>query len=152
MAEEQTEKQEEKKAYKKIAVVRIRGSAKLKKEVADTFNMLKLYRQNYCVIINASPSMLGMLKKVESFVTWGEVDDETLALLKEKRQEKEKTFFRLHPPRKGFERKGIKIPFKVGGALGYRGDKINDLIKRMMPTKLVPNSREKKINEGGGRA
>lgn len=41
-------------------------------------------------------------------------------------------FFRLPPPRKGFERKGIKHNFSEGGALGYRKGKINDLIKRMI--------------------
>ena len=29
-------------------------------------------------------------------------------------------------------RKGIKTAFKVGGGLGYRGKKINDLVKRML--------------------
>jgi large subunit ribosomal protein L30 len=43
-----------------------------------------------------------------------------------------KRFFRLNPPRKGWERKGIKKPYSVGGALGYRGKAINDLIKRML--------------------
>ena len=38
--------------------------------------------------------------------------------------------FRLHPPRKGYRK--IKLPFKVGGALGYRGEKINDLLRRMI--------------------
>ena len=40
-----------------------------------------------------------------------------------------KPLFRLHPPRKGYE--GIKRSFKEGGALGYRGDNINQLIRRM---------------------
>ena len=40
-----------------------------------------------------------------------------------------KPVFRLHPPRKGYE--GIKRSFKEGGALGYRGEKINNLIRRM---------------------
>lgn len=39
--------------------------------------------------------------------------------------------FRLHPPTKGFKGK-IKKSFKAGGELGYRGDKINELIKRML--------------------
>ena len=40
-----------------------------------------------------------------------------------------KPLFRLHPPRKGYE--GIKRSFKEGGALGYRADKINALLRRM---------------------
>jgi len=43
-----------------------------------------------------------------------------------------KPFFRLNPPISGFERKGIKKAFALGGALGYRKEKINDLIKRMI--------------------
>lgn len=43
-----------------------------------------------------------------------------------------KKYFRLNPPKKGFERIGIKYPFSVGGALGYRGEKINDLVGRMI--------------------
>ena len=40
--------------------------------------------------------------------------------------------FRLTPPTKGFERKGIKIPYTLGGALGNRETAINGLLKRMI--------------------
>lgn len=40
-----------------------------------------------------------------------------------------KPVFRLHPPRKGYKR--IKRSYKEGGALGYRGKDIKDLIYRM---------------------
>ncbi|MEA3379065.1 MAG: 50S ribosomal protein L30 [Nanoarchaeota archaeon] len=43
-----------------------------------------------------------------------------------------KSFFRLNPPKNGFEKKGTKKPFSMGGVLGYRKDKINELIKRMI--------------------
>lgn len=43
-----------------------------------------------------------------------------------------KPVFRLHPPRGGHERKGIKKPYSVGGVLGYRGDKINNLLEDMV--------------------
>lgn len=41
-----------------------------------------------------------------------------------------KPVFRLNPPKKGYN--GIKRAHSVGGALGYRGDKINELIRRMI--------------------
>ena len=41
-----------------------------------------------------------------------------------------KPVFRLHPPVKGYE--GNKRSFQNGGALGYRGAKINDLVNRML--------------------
>ena len=42
-----------------------------------------------------------------------------------------KPAFRLRPPKKGWKG-SIKRPFKVGGALGYRGKAINDLLLRMI--------------------
>jgi large subunit ribosomal protein L30 len=44
---------------------------------------------------------------------------------------KVKPVFRLRPPKKGFKRK-IKRSYPAGGELGYRGEAINDLLKRMM--------------------
>ena len=117
---------------KQIAVVRIRGSIRVKEGVKITLNMLRLYRRNYCVVVSATPSILGMLQKIKDYVTWGEINDETLKLLQEKRGKKNKKFFALHPPRGGFKRKGIKFSFKAGGALGNRKEKINDLIKKMI--------------------
>jgi len=80
-----------------------------------------------------------MLRKIKDYVAYGEISDETLKELISKRAKKQadkenktKPFFELPPPKGGFERKGIKISFKDGGALGYRGSKINDLVKRML--------------------
>ncbi len=41
-----------------------------------------------------------------------------------------KPLFRLHPARQGLE--GIKRSVQAGGALGYRGKNINDLLGRMI--------------------
>lgn len=41
-----------------------------------------------------------------------------------------KPIFRLHPARKGLE--GIKRSVQIGGALGYRGKDINELLGRMV--------------------
>lgn len=41
-----------------------------------------------------------------------------------------KPVFRLHPPRKGY--KNIKKAYNEDGSLGYRGENINDLIKKML--------------------
>src|SRR3989338_172316 len=117
---------------KKIAVVRIRGLVNIRKTIGATLDMLRLYRKNYCVVVDNRPEIVGMLKKAKDYITWGEIDDATLKLLVEKREEKDKKFFRLQPPRKGFGRKGTKRMFSAGGALGYRGEKINDLITRMI--------------------
>ena len=44
---------------------------------------------------------------------------------------KVKPVFRLHPPKKGFKGK-VKRSYAAGGVTGYRGEAINDLIKRMV--------------------
>jgi len=64
-------------------------------------------------------------KSISQFSTEITTDKAKLTDIKEL-----KPVLRLHPPRKGYE--GIKRPFSLGGALGYRGDKINDLIRRMI--------------------
>ena len=44
---------------------------------------------------------------------------------------KVKPVFRLRPPTKGFKGK-VKKSYAAGGEAGYRGDAINDLLKRML--------------------
>ncbi len=68
-------------------------------------------------------------KKLKGF------DDLAKQILEEKVSLRElgiKPVFRLGPPKKGYERKGIKRSFVSGGALGYRASDINALIKRMV--------------------
>lgn len=115
----------------KYAVLQVRGLINVNHEVRDTLKMLNLQNQNQAVILEASPVVKGMLKKAKDYITFGEVTEETIKLLKEKRKTTKK-YYALHPPRGGFERKGIKKPFTKGGVLGYRGDKINALIQKMV--------------------
>ncbi|MCD6524039.1 MAG: 50S ribosomal protein L30 [Thermococcus sp.] len=153
----------------KLALIRLRSGIRARGEVRDTLAMLRLHRINHLVIVDDTPSYRGMIQKVKDYITWGEIDKETLVKLLRKRGRlvgnkpitdeyvKEKLgmsieefaekvingemklrdlpnikpVFRLHPPRGGL--KGSKKrSFKEGGALGYRGEKINDLIERML--------------------
>jgi len=43
-----------------------------------------------------------------------------------------KPVFRLKPPTKGYDRKGIKKTFKEGGVLGYRADHMDKLLLKMI--------------------
>ena len=113
----------------KIAIVRIRGNVKVKQVFLDTMQMLNIACKNNCAIVDNNPSIMGMIQKVKDFLTWGEIDDATLKLLEKRNKGK---FYALHPPRGGYAKQGTKMPFSLGGALGYRGDKINDLLKRMV--------------------
>lgn len=43
-----------------------------------------------------------------------------------------KKLFKLNPPKKGFARGGITLSYANNGALGYRGEEINSLLRKMM--------------------
>ena len=152
-----------------LAAVKVRGTVSAQREARETLDLLLLSKTNYAVLVRSSPSIKGMLKRVQSYVTWGEISKETLVdlltkrgrLLGDKKLTDEFTqkvgcksitdlaaaiaecrldygklpdvqrVFRLHPPKKGF--KGTtKKNFRAGGEAGYRGEAINDLIKRMI--------------------
>jgi len=129
-----------------LAVVRIKGSAKTTADLERTFARMKLNTINSCVVIPADGPHRGMLQKINGYATWGEVSKEMLERLIEKRGEgdskkaKEKAakaikdgsmkdMFRLSPPSGGF--RSVKLPYPKGD-VGYRGEKINALLGRMI--------------------
>ncbi len=145
-----------KESVKKVAVVLVRGLVGVRGEIKDTINLLNLKSANNCVILDATPINLGMLRKAKDYITWGEIYDNTLTSLVENRGveylgrltdskskikynkyfefngKKYHKTFKLNPPKKGYEAKGIKVPYKMGGALGYRGTDMNDLVLKMI--------------------
>ena len=146
----------EKQTGGQLAAIRVRGMISVRTKISDPIEMLRLYRNNFCCVVPNTPLYEGMLRKAKDYITWGEIDDETFKILVEKRGEefkgretdskglikyktfvvinnkKIKPYFRLNAPRKGYGRKGVKTSFTNGGALGYRGAAINELIKRML--------------------
>ena len=71
--------------YTRIAVIRLKGLADASPEVEKTLDLLRLRRRYACVIIDERPSYLGMLDVVKDWVTWGEIDADTLAELLRRR-------------------------------------------------------------------
>ncbi len=120
----------------KLAIIRIRGTDDVNGDIEATLRMLKLHKKHTCSVYDKTPVIEGMAVKVKDYVTYGEIDEETEKLLIEKRpvvkEGKVQNYFHLSPPRGGFERRGIKAPFSMKGALGYRKEKINLLIKKMI--------------------
>jgi len=140
----------------KLVVIRIRGIIGINRNIDKTLNQLLLYKKNCCVVIPNNKSYRGMVEKAKDYITWGNIDDKTFEMLIKNRSKeykgrfsdtkqkikydkfltvkdkKIKRFFRLNSPRKGYGGKGLKVPFSIGGALGYRADKINELVLRMI--------------------
>lgn len=152
-----------------FVAVKVRGTVSAQREARETLELLHLTHTNHGILLPNNPSMKGMLKRVQSYVTWGEISKETLAELLTKRGrlagDKKLTeeystklgcksigdlanaivdckltyaklpdiqpVFKMHPPTKGY--KGpVKKNFRAGGEAGYRGEAINQLIKRMI--------------------
>jgi large subunit ribosomal protein L30 len=68
-----------------IAALRVRGRTGVKRGIQDTMSMLNLTRINHLVLINPNPSYNGMLVKAKDYITWGELDAETLSKIITKR-------------------------------------------------------------------
>lgn len=152
-----------------LVAVRIRGLSDIPQETKDTLMMLRLTRNCHATLLDDRPAYNGMLRKSKNCLTWGEVSQESIALLLKNRGRlvgdkkltdeyaKElgyeslddlaeaifkvdvefsslpevKPVFRLRPPKKGFKGK-VKRSYAAGGEAGYRGEAINDLLKRMV--------------------
>ena len=66
-------------------VIRIRGTTGVKRGIADTLDMLRLNRISHAVLVDETDSYKGMLQKGKDYITWGEVNVETLAKIIAKR-------------------------------------------------------------------
>ncbi len=143
---------------KMVAVIRIAGMVKVREDVAETLDRLRLRRKYACVVVDVNnKNIVGMLKRVKHYIAFGEIDSKTLEKLIKERAESEegrkhkieinagevakglmagkrladfklKGFFRLHPPRKGIDSK-LQYP---KGVLGDNKKDINKLIERML--------------------
>ena len=100
-----------------FVIIRIRSVIGARKEVGDTLKMLGMKRVNDMAVLPRSDSILGMIKKVEDYVTWGEISDEAAKEIKGRK---------LKP----FKKKSIKKRYPKGD-LGYRKD-MEKLIKSMI--------------------
>ncbi len=139
----------EKGENKLLAVIRIRGRAGVRREIKETLERLSLPRVNNLSLVYGTKPNLGMIKKCNDYVTYGEISEELMQRLAEKKAAGAKTEelreaftgrrkarelvrmpIRMRPPRRGYE--GIKDSYGNNGSLGYRGEKINELLKRML--------------------
>ncbi|MFH0949123.1 MAG: uL30 family ribosomal protein [Candidatus Aenigmatarchaeota archaeon] len=110
-----------------IAAVQIRSSVATSEVIKRTLKMLGLRHVNNMAVLPVNPTTLGMIKKVGGFIAWGELSQELHSELETKHGKK--TVYRLKPPKQGL--KSVKLP-QPQGDLGYHGEKINALVKRMI--------------------
>ena len=68
------------------AIIRLRGRVDVRPEVERTLRLLRLHKKFHAVLYPAdTPGLKGMLQVVKDWVTWGEIDRETLVELLRRR-------------------------------------------------------------------
>lgn len=141
-----------------IAIIRIAGMLGKTQKIVETFTRMNLLRKYCCVLIDDKSESMGMLANVRDFVAYGPISEETLVKLLKDRgriigdssarienpekiakeliagkklsELKIKSFFRLHPPRKGID--STLYYGQKKGVLGNNKEDINKLILRML--------------------
>ncbi|TFG08369.1 50S ribosomal protein L30 [Candidatus Thorarchaeota archaeon] len=68
-----------------ILVIRVRGQVRVRPQIKHTLEKLKLGRLHHARILKMTPSVRGMINKAKDYLTWGEVDEETVVRLLDKR-------------------------------------------------------------------
>ncbi|MEM4271676.1 MAG: hypothetical protein QXD13_01130 [Candidatus Pacearchaeota archaeon] len=138
-----------------IIAIRISGLVEMPSEANEALFRMRLRKKYSAVLLKESPETTKLLQSVRNFVAFGKIDAKTLEDLIFKRGkslenkkikidakriaemiEKDgnlekaglKPYFRLHPPRRGIKSK-LHFP---KGVLGDNGEKINDLVRRML--------------------
>lgn len=139
-----------------LALIRISGQIKLKGNIVETLDRLRMRKKYTCVLVQEKPEIMGMVQKIRNFIALGEIDEKTLTELIKIRGKKigtriakvenpekiakeimtgkkledlgVKPYFGLHPPRGGIDTKH----YYPKGVLGEHGKEINKLIMKML--------------------
>jgi large subunit ribosomal protein L30 len=140
-----------------LVAVRIKGSVGLDYARRRTLEYLRLKRVHTAVLLSDTPSVRGMLRKVERYVTWGSPSRKTIyTILKRsgvgkvdleklgfnsleslaERLETDPTILerlqlkpaRFGPPKGGYKRT-IKRPYRYNGEYGVRDEAIDQLVR-----------------------
>lgn len=135
-----------------LGIVRIRGKVNVSGEDEETLTRLCLTKRNALSLFYDTPSIRGMIKKVEKYIAWGEVDLDTLTLLLEKRGRVEGGK-RLSPS--FLSKLGCQSYAELAEKL-FEG-KLNDFVKQGLhrtfyltpPSKGFDGSIRKPFSEGG---
>jgi large subunit ribosomal protein L30 len=69
------------KEEKCVAIVRLRGNVNISWEREYIFKLMHLTRKNHTTLVQTTPSMIGSIRKIQDYSTWGEIDQSTIKQL-----------------------------------------------------------------------
>jgi len=105
----------------------VRGVHGVMRDIAYALKQLHLTRKNHCVVVEKLDA--SVLQQIRDYVTWGDVTKETMDALQKRNTKSKSKVYRLNNPIGGW--KNVKNHYPKGD-LGNRGEKINELIKKML--------------------
>lgn len=114
-----------------IAAIKVRGSIDARQKAKRTIKDLNLEKRNQCVVFEDNESIKGMLNRAKDYITYGEVSQEIIEKLEERKDKEIETgdTVSLAPPTGGF--KNTKKQVGQGGSLGER-ENMDELIRKMV--------------------
>ncbi len=114
-----------------IAAVRVRGPVDLNEKVNNTLENINLESKNQVVVFEENEAIMGMMNSVKDFITYGEVSDEVVGKLEERKGESLDSgdTVNLSPPSGGF--KDTKRNTGQDGSLGKR-ENMDNLLEKMV--------------------
>jgi large subunit ribosomal protein L30 len=66
-------------------VVRIRGAPGMRRKILNTLKLLRMHKVNHGVLVWGTKNYKGMLRKCNSYITYGDIQKDTLVSLLKKR-------------------------------------------------------------------
>jgi large subunit ribosomal protein L30 len=70
---------------KVILAIRVRGQVRVRPQIEDNLDKLLLGRLHQARVLKLTPSLQGMITKAKDYITWGEINEETVMALLTKR-------------------------------------------------------------------
>lgn len=114
-----------------IAAVKVRGSIDANDKARQTMDNLQLEKRNQLVVYEDEDSIRGMFSRAKDYITYGELEEETIEALEEKKGDEVESgdSFSMTPPSGGF--KDTKKQVGQGGSLGKR-ENMDELVQNMI--------------------
>jgi large subunit ribosomal protein L30 len=136
------------------AAIKIRGSISAQRQARETLELLRLTKNNYGVLVESSPSMIGMLRRIQSYVTWGEISNDTIGamLLKRGRLSGDKKLTEEYAQKAGYKSLS-ELAAAIGSCkVAYRDLQGVQPVFKLHPPKRGFKGKTKKSFRAGGEA
>ena len=82
MSSKKDEAQKSNKKNSLLVAIRIRGTVGLKPKIKYTLQSLRLLKRYNAILLRDDSEVVGMLRIAKDFITWGEIDEENIELIR----------------------------------------------------------------------